>query len=119
MNRAQYLADRRRIRAARLTRAERGLPHHPDGSGLAPCPRCGSDGCSLCDGTTFVTDGHRDPLLRLRYVRQSRIRRRNPAAYVHVRQICATPSWRLPLIDAVVGCELALRGSLTAWRAVA
>lgn len=115
MNRASWNAQRRRVRDSYPNRAERGLPKHPDGSGLAPCPRCGSEGCGLCDGTTFITDGYRDPLLRLRYARQPYVRRRDPSQYQHLRQVIAASRHALRLIEACVGVELAARRAVTAW----
>lgn len=121
--RAWYETTRRKSREQAGPRTDRGLPHHPDGSGLAPCPRCAGTGvidcghwqpelctsatCSLCAGSGYVTDGYRDPLLRLRNARQRWQRRRNPGAYAHLRKLCATPCWSLRLIESVVGCELA------------
>jgi hypothetical protein len=116
MNRISWFAQRRRVRDSYPTRAERGLPKHPDGSGLAPCPRCGSEGCGLCDGTTFITDGYRDPLLRLRYARQPYVRRRDPRQYQHLRQVIAATRHPLRLIEAAVGAELAARGAVQAFR---
>jgi hypothetical protein len=117
MNRASWNAQRRRVRDSFPSRADRGLPKHPDGSGLATCPRCGSEGCSLCDGSTYVADGYRDPLLRLRYARSRR--RRDPAAYAWLRQVAMTPRYQLRLMEAAVGCELAARDATQAWRNVA
>lgn len=117
MNRATWYAQRRRVRDSYPARADRGLPPHPDGSGLAPCPRCGNEGCSLCDGSTFVADGYRDPLLRLRYARSRR--RHDPVAYAWVRQIAMTPRYQLRLMEAAVGCELAAQDAVQAWREVA
>jgi hypothetical protein len=132
MNRDDFRRARRTFRSA-TTRADRGLPRHPDGSGLAPCPRCAGSGvidrdhwhpelctsstCSLCDGSGYIADGYRDPLLRLRYARQRR--RRDPGAYAWLRQIAMTPRYQLRLIEAVVGCELAARQAVRAWQEVA
>ena len=114
MNRSSWIAQRRRVRDSYPNRAERGLPRHPDGSGLAPCPRCGNEGCGRCSGTTYIDDGYRDPLLRLRYARQHW--RRDPGAYAWLRQIAMTPQYQLRLIEAAVGCELASRNAVRAWR---
>jgi hypothetical protein len=111
------------------------LPKHPDGSGLAKCPRCNGCGvidsdhwqpelatsatCSLCTGEGYIADGYRDPLLRLRYARQKRNRRSNPLAYQHLRQVIAATRHPLRLIEAAVGAELAARGAVQAWRNVA
>lgn len=132
MTRADFRRAQRTFRSAE-TRADRGLPRHPDGSGLAPCPHCYGAGvidrdhwqpelctsstCSLCDGSGTIADGYRDPLLRLRYARQRR--RRDPGAYAWLRQIAMTPRWQLRLIEAAVGCELAARNAVQAWRNVA
>lgn len=115
MTRAQYNAERRARRAANDTRAERGLPHHLDGSGLAPC-HCGKEGCSRCGGSTYVADGYRDPLLRMKYARQFWVRRRNPEAYKHARLIAMVPCWKLRLMDAAVGCEVACNRAVQAMR---
>ncbi len=133
MNRANWNTQRRRVRDSYPSRADRGLPHHPDGSGLATCPRCGGCGaidrdhwqpelctsatCSLCDGYGYIADGYRDPLLRLRYARQRR--RRDPQAYAHLRQVCAASRHALRLIEAAVGCEVAANQVVQAWRNVA
>lgn len=133
MNRASWNAKRRRVRDSFPNRADRGLPKHPDGSGLAACPRCGGLGvidrdhwqpelvasstCSLCAGSGYVADGYRDPLLRLRYARQRR--RRDPQAYAYLRQVCAASRHPLRLIEAAVGMDLAARQAVQAWRAVA
>ena len=133
MSRAAWYARRHAVREAWPSRAERGLPKHPDGSGLATCPICAGNGCvefarwqpelatsvtcQRCTGSGFVDDGYRDPLLRMRYARSRR--RIDPIAYRHLRQICATPRWQLRLIEAAVGCELASRGAVRVWREVA
>ena len=133
MNRASWYARRHEVRDAYPSREDRGLPKHPDGSGLATCPRCSASGvidrdhwqpelctsttCSLCDGSGYIADGYRDPLLRLRYARQRR--RRDPGAYAWLRQIAMTPRWQLRLIETAVGCELAARNAVQAWRHVA
>lgn len=133
MNRASWYLRRHEVRSAWPSRADRGLPRHPDGSGLATCPRCAGAGaidrdhwqpelctsstCSLCDDSGHIADGYRDPLLRLSYARQRR--RRDPQAYAHLRRVCATPRWQLRLIEAAVGCELAARQAVRAWREVA
>lgn len=133
MNRASWNTQRRRVRDSYPSRADRGLPHHPDGSGLATCPRCYGSGvldrdhwhpelctsptCSLCAGSGTIADGYRDPLLRLHYARQRR--RRDPQAYAHLRQVCAASRHALRLIEAAVGCELAARQAVRAWREVA
>lgn len=119
MTRAEYLDQRRAIRDAAATRAERGLPKHPDGSGLARCPRCGNEGCSLCDGSTYISDGYRDPLLRLRYARQPWVRRRDPCQYENLRRVCAASRHVLRLIEAAVGCEIAANRALAARRRAA
>lgn len=133
--RAWYETTRRKAREQAGPREDRGLPHHPDGSGLAPCAYCNGQGiverhhwnpqldkswpCPECGGMGDIPDGWRDPLLRLRYYRQRRIRRRNPAGYQHMRRVCATPVWQLRLIESAVGCELAARRAVAAWREVA
>lgn len=133
MNRASWNAQRRRVRDSYPSRADRGLPHHPDGSGLATCPRCSGTGvidrdhwqpelctsstCSLCCGEGTTADGYRDPLLRLRYARSRR--RRDPQAYAHLRKFCAIRVWQLPLIEVCVGCAIATREAVQAWRRVA
>lgn len=133
MNRAEYNEERRRIRGTRDTRSDRGLPRHPDGSGMATCPRCSGTGvidrdhwqpelctsstCSLCCGEGTIADGYRDPLLRLRYARSRR--RRDPQAYAHLRKFCAIRAWQLPLIEVCVGCAIATREAVQAWREVA
>ena len=133
MTRASWYLRRREVREAYPSRADRGLPRHPDGSGLATCPRCYGTGaidrdhwqpelctsttCSLCDGSGCIADGYRDPLLRLRYARQRR--RRDPGAYVCLRQVCAASRHALRLIEAAVGCELTARQAVQAWRHVA
>lgn len=135
MTRAEYIDQRRAIRDASATRAERGLSKHPDGSGLHVCPRCNGAGvidsdhsnpelveshtCSLCCGQGDIVDGYRDPLLRLRYARQPRIRRTDPQQYEHLRRICATPSWRLRLMEQCAHMDITLEGALQAWRRVA
>ena len=133
MNRSSWNIQRRRVRDSYPNRADRGLPRHPDGSGLATCPRCYGAGvidrdhwqpelctsstCSLCCGEGCIADGYRDPLLRLRHARQRR--RRDPGAYAYLRKVCATPRWQLRLIEAAVGCELTARQAVRAWREVA
>lgn len=133
MIRASWYAQLRRVRSNYPSRADRGLPRHPDGSGLVICPRCAGNGCidsghwqpeliesaicSLCTGSGYIDDGYRDPLLRMRYARVHR--KRDPIAYRHLRQICATPRWQLRLMEAAVGCELAARQVVQSWRDVA
>jgi hypothetical protein len=133
MNRASWYLRRHEVREAYPSRADRGLPKHPDGSGLATCPHCSGSGvidsdhwqpelcmsatCGLCDGSGYIADGYRDPLLRLRYARSRR--RRDPGAYAWLRQIAMTPRYQLRLIEAAVGCELAARQAVRAWRCVA
>ena len=135
MNRADYLDQRRADRECADSRAERGLPHHPDGSGLALCPRCNGNGeqdnghwhpemasadiCTLCDGSGYITDGYRDPLLRLRYARQSHVRRRDPRQYMHLLKLCTYPCWPLRLIEACVALQITTQRSVQAWRNVA
>ena len=67
---------------ARRTREDRGLPHHPDGTGWAACPACDGMGetyrenvnpqmqdaieCRECNGTGCIPDGISDPLLDMR-----------------------------------------------------
>jgi len=132
MTRYEY-QERRLAARMSLRRTDHGLPHHPDGSGLATCPRCYGTGaidrdhwqpelctsatCSLCCGSGYIADGYRDPLLRLRYARQRR--RRDPGAYAWLRQIAMTPRWQLKLIEAAVGCELSARQAVRAWQEVA
>lgn len=58
-----------------------------------------------------------DPLTRLRDARNWR--HRDLSAYNHVRFVCSTPCWQLRLIESVVGCELAARRAVQAWREVA
>lgn len=132
MNRASWYLRRHAERASD-PRKGRGLPHHPDGSGLAQCPRCNGNGvidrahhqpelctsatCSLCDGSGYIADGYRDPLLRLRYARQRRLR--DPQAYAHLRKVCAASRHALRLIEACVGAELAARGAVQAFRSAA
>jgi hypothetical protein len=132
MTRYEY-QERRLAARMSLRRTDRGLPHHPDGSGLATCPRCAGAGvtdhdhwqpelctsstCSLCDGSGYIADGYRDPLLRLRYARQRR--RRDPGAYAWLRQVAMTPRYQLRLNEATVGCELGARRAVQAWRSVA
>ncbi len=133
MTRESWYLRRHEVRSAYPTRADRGLPKHPDGSGLAPCPRCSGHGvidsdhwqpemctsstCSLCTGEGYIADGYRDPLLRLRYARQRR--RRDPQAYAWLRQVAMTPRYQLRLIEAAVGCELAAHHAVQAWSKVA
>lgn len=133
MSRSAWYARRHAVREAWPSRADRGLPKHPDGSGLAPCQHCSGNGCididhwqselvdsalcGRCDGSGYIDDGYRDPLLRLRYARQRR--RRDPLVYSYLRQICATPRWQLRLIEAAVGCELAANQAVQTWRNVA
>jgi len=133
MNRASWNAQRRRVRDSYPSRDDRGLHHHPDGSGLAICPRCNGNGCididhwqpelvdsvlcGRCDGSGFIDDGYRDPLLRLLYARPRRSR--DPLAYAWLRQIAMTPRWQLRLIDAAVGAEIAALRAVQAWRDVA
>lgn len=135
MNRASWNAQRRRVRDSYPSRADRGLPAHPDGSGFCVCRECNGTGsidvahnnpeceasytCSACGGDGSIVDGHRDPLLRLRYARQRRVRTANPSGYRYLRQLCAVPVWQLRLIEAAVGCELAAKNAVTAWRQVA
>ena len=105
MNRSSWNIQRRRARDSYPSREDRGLPRHPNGSGLAACPRCTGNGvidsyhyapdlctfatCSCCAGSGYVDDGYRDPLLDLRYARQHR--HRNPAGYAWLRQVAMTP----------------------------
>ena len=134
MNRTAWNAQRQAHRSA-SPRALRGLPHHPNGTGYADCAECNGTGaidvphwnpecetsytCSACAGRGTIADGHRDPLLRLRHARQPWVRRKDPTNYSHLRFICATPAWRLRLIEAAVGCEIATRRAVKAWRAMA
>lgn len=132
--RARYETTRRKSREQTGPRTDRGLPHHPDGSGLADCPNCSGSGlvyvphwhpderearCPDCTGSGLITDGHRDPLLRLRYARQGWQRLRDPGAYAHIRKLAMLPVWQLRLLESAVGCELAARRAVSAWRAVA
>lgn len=135
MNRAAWNAQRRRVRDSYPNREDRGLPKHPDGSGLATCQHCSGSGvidsdhwnpelcrsvtCDTCAGSGYIADGYRDPLLRLRDARQRRMRMRDPQAYAWLRQIAMTPRYQLRLIEAAVGCELAARHAVQAWREVA
>lgn len=85
MTRSQYLTDRLWSRQNRATRADQGLPHHPDGTGWAQCPACEGAGeftanassngdpqceypvpCDRCCGEGEIADGHEDPLLAMR-----------------------------------------------------
>lgn len=131
--RAWYETTRRKSREQEGPRVERGLPHHPDGSGLASCPHCSGNGvidiahwqpelctstaCSLCDGSGLIADGYRDPLLRLRYARQGWRRMRRPEDYKWLRKIAFSSRHPLRLIDAAVGAELAARQAVKAWSA--
>jgi len=133
MNRASWIAQRRRVRDSYPNREDRGLPKHPDGSGPAICSRCNGNGvidsdhwnpqlvtsatCSQCAGDGYIADGYRDPLLRLRNARERR--RRDPGAYAWLRQIAMTPRYQLRLMEAAVGCELAARNAVQTWRQVA
>ncbi len=89
--RLAHAAKRWNARNLHGTRVERGLPHHPDGSGFAPCPDCEGGGevvahdahghgpeceypvtCGRCVGAGEVRDGHVDPILLMRQARQDR-----------------------------------------------
>lgn len=133
--RAEYMLDRLGKRLSAGQRTDRGLPHHPDGSGFAVCPRCFGTGvidhghwhpelwtssiCTLCDGSGFIDDGYRDPLLRLREARKRSLYRRDPEAYRWLRLFCFASRHPLLLNEAVVDCGIALRGAVAAWREVA
>ena len=133
--RIRYETTRRKAREQAGKRTDRGLPHHPDGSGFASCPRCECTGvidhghwhpemwtsstCSLCCGSGFLDDGYRDPLLRLRDARKRRNRLRDPEAYRWLRLICAAPSWDRRLRQTAVLCEVEARRAVVAWREVA
>lgn len=132
--RAWYETTRRKSREQAGPREDRGLPHHPDGSGLADCPNCKGSGlvdvphwhpdereawCDDCTGSGIIADGYRDPLLRLRHYRQRRMRQHNPVVYQYLRKLAMVPCWQLRLIESAVGCELAARDAVQAWRSVA
>jgi hypothetical protein len=131
-----YETTRRKAREQAGPREERGLRHHPDGSGLAQCPECDGAGChdtwgndpqasrsmecSKCSGTGWVADGWRDPLLRLRTERQWWRRQKDKGyCYGHVRKLAMIPAWRIRLNEACVGCALATESAVQAWRKVA
>lgn len=112
LSRSAYEAQRRAERDRREARTERGLPHHPDGSGWATCQKCDGAGdhefnlspnndpqwddfetCVDCGGTGYVPDGRGpDPLLLMR---ARRIPRRwsglNDFAYQSARRRAMCP----------------------------
>jgi hypothetical protein len=113
--RGWYETTRRSGRENEGPRVERGLPQHPDGSGFAPCPRCGADGiiesegwvhpdliksrtCTACFGSGLIEDGYRDPLLRLRDYR--RHRESHALRYAWTRRLVMTPCLQLRLIES-------------------
>lgn len=115
MSRSEYLEARRTARDLRPTRAERGLPAHPDGSGWVVCPDCDGAGehvrndshvrdpqceyevtCSTCGGDGELTDSVRDPILQLRRARElvrygSRSEPFNHIRYGAIRQRVVSP----------------------------
>lgn len=115
--RIRYETARMVERAGRETREERGLPHHPDGTGYATCPDCQGAGehivndtdphgygpdpqrdeeveCPRCRGEGEIEDGHADPILLLRRYRRERLTRRPLASYFYgaVLQRVITPA---------------------------
>ena len=142
-DRASYEAQRRKERDTRVCREERGLPHHPDGSGWAMCPACQGAGehvhndshcndpqdeypveCDTCLGEGIVDDGGRDALIVMRAERhQHRWWGREPIraiAYASARKRAMRPVLgQLRMIEAAVGCTVACEAALDAWRKAA
>lgn len=103
ITRQEYRALRQLKRVFEGPREDQGLPHHPDGTGLALCPVCYGDGvleerhwdpqrdrswpCPECDGTGYVMDGHYDILIGLREARRPRNRLTNPRRYQWLREM--------------------------------
>lgn len=124
MTKREYLAQRAASRSMGLTREERGLSHHPDGSGTHVCPDCegagetihndtnphgfGSDPqcdepvrCSTCMGSGEIADGVREVLGELRAARY-RMRLRLKGArffYVSARRRAFMPVSGLAMAD--------------------
>ena len=92
MGKTEYRTKRRRARDKNPSREERGLSHHPDGSGTHVCPDCegagetihndtnphgfGSDPqcdepvrCNTCMGSGEIADGVREVLSELHAAR--------------------------------------------------
>lgn len=127
-SRATYQAKRQHARSLADCRTDRGLPHHPDGSGFAACAVCEGAGelmvtcndpqddypepCtnSACDDG-YVADGHVDPLIVLRGMRRKVARTRLP--WVHARygellhRAYSPPDWSMAVSGAALPWPLA------------
>lgn len=137
MNQPEYQTRLRADREAAGKREDRGLPHHPDGTGFADCPDChgtgtwfhprGSSGefdepCTKCGGSGVILDGHRDPLTIMHATRKWRFMPMCGPDYSFAR----TRSARHPLgmvqlrmHEAAIRCDTASRDAVQAWRRVA
>jgi hypothetical protein len=105
ITRQEYRALRQLKRVFEGPREDQGLPHHPDGTGLALCPVCYGDGvleerhwnpqldkshkCMECGGTGYVPDGPVDILLRLHNARKLWSRGTHPNRYNILRRAFA------------------------------
>lgn len=135
MSRAVYHAARRAARDRMESREERNLPAHPE-NGWIHCPQCEGEGainqewvaedhetseeCPTCLGDGEVLDGHVDVLVQLRKVR-ARYVRRQPAPYgwMRKRALSGSPLAQLRMIEAAIGCDVACRDAVQAWRGAA
>lgn len=137
MNRAQYEARRRQLRDAWGKREDHGLPHHPDGSGWAPCIECKGTGtwfhprgpsgefdepCDACGGNGVIPDGHRDALLIMHDTRKWRFLSSSGPLYSAAHTVAVRPALgmaQLRMVEAAIGCDVTTRSLLTSMRRAA
>ena len=133
MGKTEYRTKRRRARDKNPSREERGLSHHPDGTGTHVCPDCEGAGelvvndtnphgygpdpqcddfvdCDRCLGKGEIEDGVREPLVAMRAARQRKRLHLRGAAFLYgaLRRKVATKSLTgLAYAESVVALKLA------------